>query len=179
VSASREAAEPDHAGGRARGVTVATPSERAIVLTRSFDAPPRLVFAAFTRPELLTRWYGARGWHLVSCEVDLRVGGAYRFVSEGPGGERMAQAGVYRAVEPAARLVLTEMFDDQSYPGETVVTHEFAERAGHTDLTTTLLYATAEGRDRVLRYPMACGVGESFDRLDVLLTEGMNDELDA
>lgn len=160
-------------------VAVSTPSDRAIVLTRSFDAPPRLVFAAFTRPELLTRWYGARGWHLVSCDVDLRVGGAYRFVSAGPGGERMAQAGVYRAVEPHARLVLTEMFDDQSYPGETVITHEFAERAGATDLTTTLLYATAEGRDRVLRYPMTRGAGESFDRLDLLLTEGMNDELDS
>jgi uncharacterized protein YndB with AHSA1/START domain len=145
------------------------------VLTRSFDAPPRLVFAAFTRPELLARWYGARGWHLVSCDVDLRVGGAYRFVSTGPGGERMAQSGVYRAVEPDARLVLTEIFDDQSYPGETVITHEFAERAGRTDLTSTLLYATAEGRDRVLRYPMTRGAGESFERLDELLTEGFEE----
>ena len=160
-------------------VAVATPSEREIVLTRSFDAPPRLVFAAFTRPDLLVRWYGAKGWRLVSCELDLRVGGAYRFVSAGPGGERMAQSGVYRAVEPDARLVLTEVFDDQSYPGETVITHEFAERAGRTDLTTTLLYATPEGRDRVLRYPMTRGVAESFDRLDQLLTEGMNDELDS
>jgi len=160
-------------------VVVSTPSERAIVLTRAFAAPPRLVFAAFTRPELLTRWYGARGWHLVSCDLDLRVGGAYRFVSQGPGGERMAQSGLYRAVEPPARLVLTELFDDQSYPGETVITHEFAERAGQTDLTTTVLYATAEGRDRVLRYPMTRGVAESFARLDTLLTEGMDDELDS
>ena len=61
----------------------------------------RLVLAAFTRPELLTRWYGARGWQLVSCEIDLRPGGgAYRFVSEGPGGARMVQSGVYRQVEP-------------------------------------------------------------------------------
>ncbi len=162
-----------------RGVVVSTPTDREIVMTRSFDAPPRLVFAAFTRPDLLPRWYGAQGWRLVSCDVDLRVGGAYRFVSEGPGGERMAQSGVYRAVEPDARLVLTEVFDDQSYPGETVITHEFAERAGRTDLTTTLLYATPEGRDRVLRYPMTRGVAESFDRLDHLLTEGMNDELDS
>ena len=88
MSGSREAAEPDHDGGRApsdgagkaQGVVVSTPSDRAIVMTRSFAAPPRLVFAAFTQPELLKRWYGARGWHLVSCDVDLRVGGAYRFV---------------------------------------------------------------------------------------------------
>ena len=91
----------------------------------------------------------------------------------------MAQSGHYRAVEPHTRLVLTEIFDDQSYPGETVITHEFAERAGHTDLSTTVLYATAEGRDRVLRYPMTRGVGESFDRLDTLLTEVTNDELDS
>ncbi|MDQ7906370.1 SRPBCC family protein [Phytohabitans sp. ZYX-F-186] len=150
-------------------VVVSTPSDREIVLARSFEAPPPLVFAAFTRPDLLTRWYGARGWHLVSCDLDLRVGGAYRFVSEGPGGERMAQSGVYRAVEPPTRLVLTELFDDQSYPGETVITHEFAERAGRTDLTTTVRYATPQGRDRALRYPMARGVGESFARLDQLL----------
>jgi uncharacterized protein YndB with AHSA1/START domain len=155
------------------GVVVTTPSDQEIVLTRSFDAPRRLIFAAFTRPELLTRWYGARGWHLVSCELDLRVGGAYRFVSEGPDGERMAQSGVYRAVEPDARLVLTEVFDDQSDPGETVITHQFAERAGRTDLTSTLRYATREGRDRVLRYPMARGVEEGFDRLDHLLKEGI------
>lgn len=161
-------------------VVVSTPSDREIVMTRSFDAPPRLVFAAFTRPDLLPRWYGARGWHLVSCELDLRVGGAYRFVSEGPGGERMAQSGVFRAVEPHTRLVLTEMFDDQSYPGETVITHEFAGRAGRTDLTSTVRYATPEGRDRVLRYPMTRGVEESFDRLDKILAEGLkSDELDS
>jgi uncharacterized protein YndB with AHSA1/START domain len=160
-------------------VAVATPSDREIVLTRSFDAPPRLVFAAFTRPDLLLRWYGAQGWRLVSCELDLRVGGAYRFVSAGPGGERMAQSGVYRAVEPDARLVLTEVFDDQSYPGETVITHDFAGRAGRTDLTSTLRYATAEGRDRVLRYPMARGVEESFGRLEMLLTKGFDNELDS
>ncbi|BCB91699.1 SRPBCC family protein [Phytohabitans suffuscus] len=161
-------------------VVVTTPSDREIVLARSFDAPPRLVFAAFTRPDLLTRWYGARGWHLVSCDLDLRAGGAYRFVSRGPGGERMAQSGVYRVVEPPRRLVLTEVFDDQSYPGETVITHDFAGRAGRTDLTTTVRYATPQGRDRVLRYPMARGVAESFDRLDQLLTEGTNsDELDS
>ncbi|MFC0527412.1 SRPBCC domain-containing protein [Phytohabitans kaempferiae] len=101
------------------------------------------------------------------------------FDSVGAGGERMAQSGVYREVEPDARLVLTEVFDDQSYPGETLITHEFVERAGRTDLTSTVRYATPEGRDRVLRYPMARGVGEGFDRLDQLLMEGIPDELDS
>lgn len=150
-------------------LVVATPGDREIVLSRLFDAPAHLVFAAFTRPELLVRWYGARGWRLVECEVDLRVGGRWRYVSAGPGGERMSQGGVYRAVEPPHRLVCTELFDDQSYPGETLVTHEFTELVERTTVTTTLRYATPQGRDRVLRYPMTRGVGESLARLAELL----------
>ncbi|MFI7574849.1 SRPBCC domain-containing protein [Micromonospora sp. NPDC049497] len=133
-----------------------------------FDAAAPLVFGAFTRPELLVRWYGARGWRLVECEVDLRVGGRWRFVSHGPGG-RMVQYGTYRTVDPPHRLACTELFEDQSYPGETLVDHEFTELVGRTTVTTTLRYATPEGRDTVLRYPMARGVGESFTRLADLL----------
>jgi uncharacterized protein YndB with AHSA1/START domain len=151
------------------GLTVTTPTDREIVLTREFAAPRPLVFAAWTRPELLTRWYGARGWQLVACEVDLRVDGAWCFVSEGPDGARMVQRGVYRVVHPPERLVHTELFDDQSYPGESLVTHVFRERAGRTTLTSTVRYATREGRDTVLRYPMARGVSESYDRLSVVL----------
>ena len=74
-------------------LTVTTPTDREIVLTRVFDAPRHLVFDALTKPELLKRWYGARGWNLVVCEVDLRVGGAWRFVSRGPDGDaRWARA---------------------------------------------------------------------------------------
>src|SRR5689334_22504936 len=153
-------------------LTVTTPADRDIVLSRAFDAPRHLVFAALTRPELLRRWYGARGWSLVECEVDLRVGGAWRFVSRGPGGATMTQRGRYREILAPGRLVHTEIFDDQSYPGETLIRHEFVERAGRTTVTSTIRYATAEGRDRVLRYPMARGVGESYDRLAELLRTG-------
>jgi uncharacterized protein YndB with AHSA1/START domain len=152
-----------------KALTVSTPTDSQIVLTREFDARRHLVFDALTRPDLLRRWHGARGWHLVECDVDLRVGGAWRFVSQGPGGDRMGQGGVYREILPPARLVYTELFDDQSYPGETLITHELLERAGRTTLTSTLRFATREGRDRVLAYPMARGVAESYDRLtDVL-----------
>jgi uncharacterized protein YndB with AHSA1/START domain len=150
-------------------LTVTTPTDRQIVLTRVFDAPRRLVFAAFTRPELLRRWFGARGWNLVVCEVDLRVGGGWRFVSRGPDGAEMGQGGVYREVVPPDRLVHTELFDDQSYPGESLIAHDFAEQDGRTTLTSTLLYATREGRDTVLRYPLARGVAESYERLAELL----------
>ena len=149
---------------------VAAPGDREIVLSRTFNAPASLVFAALTQPELLTRWYGARGWNLVSCTVDLRVGGCYRFVSRGPDGAELAQSGTYREVERPSRLVYTEVFDDQSYPGETLIAHDLAELAATTTLTSTLRYATPEARDIVLRYPMTRGVGESYDRLDTVLS---------
>jgi uncharacterized protein YndB with AHSA1/START domain len=150
-------------------LTVTTPTDRQIVLTRVFDAPRRMVFDAFTKPELLRRWFGARGWNLVVCEVDLRVGGGWRFVSRGPDGDHMGQGGVYREIVPPDRLAYTEVFDGQSYPGESLIAHDFVEQGGRTTLTSTLLYATREGRDTVLRYPMARGVAESYDRLAGLL----------
>ncbi|RUL91755.1 SRPBCC family protein [Verrucosispora sp. FIM060022] len=158
-------------------LVVDTPGDREIVLSRMFDAPARLVFAAFTRPELLVRWYGARGWRLVECQVDLRVGGPWRFVSQGPDGQLMGQSGHYRQIEPPHRLVYTELFDDQSYPGETVVDQEFTELAGRTTVTTTLRFATPGGRDTALRYPMARGVTESYIRLAGLLATTPGAEL--
>jgi uncharacterized protein YndB with AHSA1/START domain len=157
-------------------LSVATPTEREIVLTRTFVAPVQLVFDAYTKPELLTRWYGARGWNLVGCDIELREGGRYRFESLGPGGDTMVQAGTVRQVQRPVRLVLTELFEDQSYPGETLITHEFSEHNGQTTVTTTLRYATPEGRDTVLRYPMARGVAEAGDRLVELLTDLLGDE---
>lgn len=128
------------------------------------------MFAAFTRPDLLVRWYGARGWNLVGCDVDLRRGGAYRFVSRGPDGDTMTQRGVFRDVDPPARVVMTEVFDGQSYPGETLITHDFTEADGVTTVRSAVRYATPAGRDTALRYPMARGVAESGERLATLLT---------
>jgi uncharacterized protein YndB with AHSA1/START domain len=150
---------------------VTTPGDREIVLTREFRAPRRLVFDAWTRPELLKRWYGARGWQLVECDVDLRVGGAWRFVSRGPDGTRMGQSGVYREILAPVRLVYTEVFDNQSYPGESLVTHVFVEAGGRTTATSTVRLPSKHAREIVLRYPMARGVGEGFDRLDETLAE--------
>jgi uncharacterized protein YndB with AHSA1/START domain len=154
-------------------VEVTTPTDREIVLARHFAAPPDLVFAALTTPDLLRRWYGARGWNLVSCQIDLRVGGAWRYVSEGPSGEGMVQSGVYRLVDPPRLLVSTERFDDQSYEGESIVSHHLVERDGGTKLTTTVRYASRAARDTVLRYPMARGVGEGYERLDAVLAESL------
>jgi uncharacterized protein YndB with AHSA1/START domain len=146
---------------------VATPTDREIVLTRVFDAPRRLVFDAFTKPELLKRWFGPHGWSLVVCEVDLRVGGTFRFVLRGPDGRKMGMRGVYREIVAPERSVHMESFDD--YPGESQVTTILAEEGGRTTLTATVLYPSQEIRDMVISSGMEHGAAESYDKLAVLL----------
>ena len=149
---------------------VTTPSEREIAMTRVFDAPRSLVFDAWTKPELLKRWLGVRnGWSLAVCEVDLKVGGAYRFVWRGPDGAEMGMGGVYREIVPPERLVSTEKFDDPWYPGEALDTMVLAEESGQTRVTVTVLYESQEIRDAVLESGMTRGVAESYDVLDELL----------
>src|SRR5438270_14016237 len=128
---------------------VTTPSEREIVMTRVFDAPRHLVFDAFTKPELLKRWFGPRGWSLVVCEVDLRVGGGFRFVLRGPDGRDMGMRGTYREIAPPERSVHTESFED--YPGESVVTTTLVEQGDKTLLTATIHYPSREVRDMVIQ----------------------------
>lgn len=154
---------------RAGTVKVTTPTDTEIVLTREFDAPRQLIFDAWTRPELLERWYGARGWDLVVCQVDLRVGGSWRFVWRGPDGTDMGARGIYREIVPPDRLTYTESFDDHWYPGESLVSHVLGEHDGRTTLTSTLRYASREVRDLVIESPMERGVAEGYDRLDELL----------
>ena len=149
---------------------VATPSVREIAMTRVFDAPRSLVFDALTKPELLKRWLGVRkGWSLAVCDVDLKVGGKYRYVWRGPDGAEMGMGGVYREIVRPERLVATEKFDEAWYPGEAVDTMVLVEEGGKTTLTTTVLYASQEARDGVLKTPMASGVAESYDMLAELL----------
>ena len=112
---------------------VHAPSDTEITLTRAFDAPRRLVFDALTKPELLRRWFGADGWELVDCEIDLRVGGRWRFVSVGPGGAEMGHSGEYREIVPPERLVYTETYDDQWFPGTALVTAELSELTGQRE----------------------------------------------
>src|SRR5712675_1520146 len=127
---------------------VTTPTDREIVLTRVFDAPRRRVFDAFSKPELLKRWFGPRGWSLPVCEVDLRVGGGFRFVMRRADGREMGMRGVYREITPPERSVHMESFDD--YPGESQVTAVFVEDAGKTTLSATVLYTSKEDRDAVI-----------------------------
>jgi uncharacterized protein YndB with AHSA1/START domain len=149
-----------------RKLQITTPSDREIAMTRVFDAPRRLVYDAFTRPELIKRWLGVRaGWTMPVCEVDLRVGGAYRYVWRGPKGQDMGMGGVFREIVSLERLVLTEKFDQSWYAGDAVDTTVFVEQDGHTTVTTTVRYESKDARDGVLKTPMATGVAESYDKL--------------
>jgi uncharacterized protein YndB with AHSA1/START domain len=149
---------------------ITTPTDREIAMTRIFDAPRRLVFEAHTKPELVKRWLGVfGGWSLDVCEIDLRVGGAYRYVWRNVNGNEMGMGGVYREIVPAERIVATEKFDDPWYEGEAVATTRFVEDGGKTTLTTTVRYASKEIRDAVLKSPMETGVAASYDKLAEIL----------
>jgi uncharacterized protein YndB with AHSA1/START domain len=149
---------------------VTTPTEREIAMTRVFDAPRNLVFEAYTKPELVKRWLGVHGgWSWSVCEIDLRVGGAYRFVWRGPGGEEMGMGGVYREVVVPERIVATEAFDQSWYPGEAVSTVVLVQQGDRTTLTLTVRYQSREARDAVLESPMEQGVAAGFDKLEELL----------
>lgn len=147
--------------------------EREIVMTRVFDAPRRLVFEAFTRPELVKRWLlGPPGWSMPVCEIDLRVGGRYRYVwKHDADGSEMGIGGVYREVVPLERIVATEKFDQAWYPGEAVVTLSLVEHHGKTTITQTLFYDSRQTRDAVLKSPMESGVAASYERLEKLVAQ--------
>ena len=150
---------------------VTAQSEREIVMTRDFDAPRRLVFDALTKPELLKRWLGVfGGWELAVCDVDLKVGGAYRYVwRRSSDGSEMGLRGVYREIVPPERLVCTELFDEAWYPGESLITTTLAEQGDRTTFTSTILYESQEARDAVLKSPMERGVAASYNKLAELL----------
>ena len=150
-------------------LTVTAQGDRNIVMTRSFNAPRRLVWDAYTKPELLKRWLlGPDGWYFTTCEVDLRVGGRYRFVwKNDEKNATLGMGGEYREVAAPGRLVSTEKFDD--FPGEAINTVELAELNGVTTLIVTVLSPSPEARDGMLQSGMEKGVARSYERLDDVL----------
>jgi uncharacterized protein YndB with AHSA1/START domain len=155
-----------------RTLTLTLPSDREVRVTRRFEAPRALVFRALTTPEILKRWLlGPDGWALQVCTIDLRVGGAFRYVWRKPNGREMSMGGVYRAIEPPARLVYTELFDDDWTGGETVVTNTLEEVRGRTTLTVTVLFASKAARDAARETGFDTGMEQAYDTLAVLLGE--------
>jgi uncharacterized protein YndB with AHSA1/START domain len=150
---------------------IAPSGEREIVMTRVFDATRDLVFEALTRPELVKRWLlGPPGWSMPVCEIDLKVGGAYRYVWRNRDGREMGMGGTYREIVPPNRLVHTELFDEAWYPGESLVTTVLTEHGGTTTMTATLRYESQAARDQVLESDMERGVAPSYDRLEEIVT---------
>jgi len=162
---------------------ITTPSDREIAMSRVFHAPRELVFDAYTRPELVQRWLGVfNGWTLPVCEIDLRVGGTFRYVWRrarvNPPADascdpivEMGMSGVFREIVPGHKLVSTETFDDPWYEGEALNTVDFVESDGWTTLTITSRYDSQATRDGVLRSGMETGLVASFDQLANLLAE--------
>jgi uncharacterized protein YndB with AHSA1/START domain len=155
---------------------ITTPSDTEIAMKRSFNAPRRLVFDALTKPELVSRWMlGPPGWTMPVCEIDLRVGGEFRFVWSN-GDTNMGMGGVYREIVAPEKIVNSEKFDQAWYPGEAMVTNFLVERDKKTTLTLTVRYESRETRDIVLKSPMEQGVSAGYDRLDDLLASMASSE---
>lgn len=152
-------------------VKVEARGETDIVMTRDFNAPRKLVFEAYTKPDLIKRWLtGPPGWVMSVCEVDLKVGGKYRYVWRKEKTDTdMGMGGVYKEVKGPGRLVCTEQFDQPWYEGECVGALDLAEKDGKTTVTQTLTYASRKDRDMVIQSGMASGVENSYANLDTLL----------
>lgn len=147
------------------GTTLALPGDTDILITRRFDAPARLVFEAVTRPEHIRRWWAPRSrGEMTACEVDLRVGGAWRFAMRARNGMEVEFYGTYREIVAPTRLVQTEIF--APFPDVvSVVTLTLTEHAGHTVLESRSVYPSREIRDQVIATGMEGGMRESYLQL--------------
>ena len=149
-------------------LSVTTPSEREIVMTRVFDAPRELVFEAHSSCEHMSNWWGPRGYEIVSCEIDFRPGGAWRIVHRGLDGEEYAFSGEYREIVRPERIVWT--FEFEGMPGNvSVETMTLEESNGKTTFTGTSVFDTVEQRDGMLESGMESGAVETMDRLEEYL----------
>lgn len=149
---------------------VSIPSDRELAFTRTFKAPRTLVWDCHTKPELVRRWLlGPPGWTMPVCEIDLRVGGRFRYVWRNEDGRDMGMGGVYHELRHPERIVHVEKFDEDWTGGETLVTTIFTEDAGVTTMSMTVLYASKEARDGAAQSGMTDGMEMGYARLDEVL----------
>ncbi len=146
-------------------------SDRELVITRTFNGPARIVFDAWTKPELLKRWWApkALGVTLFSCDSDARVGGAYRFVFGHDPAKPMAFTGTYKEFLPSSRLVFTQIFEPMREAGEGLITITFEEVGGKTLVVSRERFPSKEVLDGVLASGMEKGMRLTLDQLDELL----------
>ena len=157
---------------------VTLPSDREVKVTRSFKAARALVYRAYTEPALVQRWLlGPPGWSMPVCEMDVRVGGRYRWRwRSDTDGSEFGFAGTFREVAPPSRLVHTEAYDpgtvDYAYPqGEALVSVTFTEDSGITTVTTLIDYGSKDARDAAVATGMTDGMEQSYRLLDALVSE--------
>jgi len=150
---------------------IAAQGDREIVFTRAFDAPRPKVWRALTEPALIKQWLGSLpNWTFPLCEVDLKVGGKYRYEWKNTvTGATMGMGGKFLEIQAPERLVATELFDEAWYPGEAIDTQVLAEKDGKTTLTLTVLYATKEARDGVMAGPASSGMESGYNIMEALL----------
>jgi len=153
-----------------RTLTVTTPSDTEIAMMRTFEAPRHLVYDALTKPDLVKRWLtGPPCNSMITCEIDLRVGGKYRYVWRKANGQEFGIKGEFIELLPAARHVCTERFEGQ--PGDSHVTTTLTDEAGRTRFTCLIRFTSKEIRDMVLKSGMDRGAEMSYDRLAEILKE--------
>jgi uncharacterized protein YndB with AHSA1/START domain len=156
--------------------TVMLPNDLEVVVVRDFRAPRATVFDAWTRPELVQRWLlGPPGWTMPVCEMDLRVGGKFRWRWRNENGNEFGFSGVFREVERPARIVHTQVYDPGTVGGnmgaEALITSTLAENGGITTFTQTIRYQSKADRDAAVSTGMTDGMEMSFVKLDQLLAE--------
>jgi uncharacterized protein YndB with AHSA1/START domain len=145
--------------------TVTLPTDEQILITRAFDAPKHLVYRAWTTPELVKRWWSGRQGQVTSAEIDLRVGGLWRFVMVATGGQEVAFHGEYREIVPEERIVSTEVFEGMP-DAEALDTVTFTEVDGRTMLTLLVEHQSKDHRDAHIDSGMETGMQEAFDLLE-------------
>jgi uncharacterized protein YndB with AHSA1/START domain len=145
--------------------TVTLPTDTEILITREFDAPRHLVYRAWTTPELVKRWWSGQRGEVISAEIDLRVGGKWRWVMVAHGGFEVAFHGLYREIVPDERIVTTEVFEGMP-EGEALNTLTFTEEDGRTTLTLLVEHSSREHRDAHVSSGMEAGMQESMDALE-------------
>lgn len=144
--------------------------DNEIIITRTFAAPPRLVFDALTKPEIMKRWLkGPDGWSMDVCEVDLREGGRYRYGWSGPNDHRMEIIGEYRTIDRPGRLVTTEEMSGTDYTA--LSSAVLAAHDSNTVMTTTMTYPSHEARDQAIASNMAAGIAATHKWLETVLEE--------
>ncbi|MGD0928473.1 MAG: SRPBCC family protein [Streptosporangiaceae bacterium] len=148
-----------------RRAVVTLPEDTQILITREFDAPARLVYRAWTTPELVRRWWSGDRGEVTSAEIDLRVGGTWRFVMKANAGFEVAFHGEYREIVPAGRIVSTEVFEGMP-DAEALSTITFTEADGRTTMSILVQHSSQEHRDAHINSGMEDGMQEALDRLE-------------